>query len=167
MAWNELDLAQRRWSIPRGRTKNGQPHEVPLSDAAVSILAGVPRRLGRQLLFGEAGGPFQGWSKAKASLDSRIAHAGEPVLSWHLHDIRRTVATRMAEIGVLPHVVEAVLNHISGHKAGVAGIYNRAIYSSEKNQALALWAECLGLVLMKHSLEDHMISPELNEAGIG
>jgi len=57
-----------------------------------------------------------------------------------LHDLRRTVATRMADIGVLPHVIEAVLNHISGHKAGVAGVYNRSQYGPEKRQALDLWA---------------------------
>ena len=58
---------------------------------------------------------------------------------WRLHDIRRTVATRMADLGVQPHVIEAVLNHISGHKAGVAGVYNRATYAAEKRQALDLW----------------------------
>jgi integrase len=58
-----------------------------------------------------------------------------------LHDIRRTVATRLAELGVQPHVIEAVLNHVSGHKAGVAGIYNRALYAAEKRQALNLWSE--------------------------
>jgi hypothetical protein len=59
---------------------------------------------------------------------------------WRLHDVRRTVATGMASLGVQPHVVEAVLNHISGHKAGVAGIYNRAQYLPERRQALDLWA---------------------------
>ena len=62
------------------------------------------------------------------------------LVPWRLHDIRRTVATRMAELGVLPHVVEAVMNHISGHKAGVAGVYNRATYAAEKRAALNLWA---------------------------
>jgi integrase len=140
MAWNELDLAQQRWNVPRDRTKNGQPHEVPLSEAAVTILESVPRRAGRQLVFGEAGGSFQGWSKAKAGLDRRIVQTGEQVMSWRLHDIRRTVATRMAELEVLPHVIEAVLNHISGHRAGVAGIYNRALYSAEKRKALETWS---------------------------
>jgi hypothetical protein len=60
---------------------------------------------------------------------------------WRLHDIRRTVATRLGDIGVLPHVVEAILNHVSGHKAGVAGVYNRASYVAEKRMALDLWAE--------------------------
>ena len=47
----------------------------------------------------------------------------------------------MAELGVQPHIIEAVLNHISGHKRGVAGIYNRATYDKEKREALNLWAE--------------------------
>jgi hypothetical protein len=59
---------------------------------------------------------------------------------WRLHDIRRTVAKRLGDQGVLPHVVEAILNHISGHRAGVAGFYNRAIYSAEKCDALNRWA---------------------------
>jgi len=60
---------------------------------------------------------------------------------WRVHDIRRTVATRMADLGVQPHVIEAVLNHQSGHRAGVAGIYNRSRYEREVRAALALWAD--------------------------
>ena len=53
----------------------------------------------------------------------------------------------MAGIGVQPHIIEAVLNHISGHKSGVAGIYNRATYDKEKREALNLWAEHLLAVI--------------------
>jgi hypothetical protein len=71
----------------------------------------------------------------------REQHATSPNLKpWRVHDIRRTVATRLGDIGVLPHVVEAILNHVSGHKAGVAGIYNRAAYAAEKRDALEKWA---------------------------
>ena len=63
------------------------------------------------------------------------------VPEWRLHDLRRrTVATGMAELGIQPHIVEAVLNHISGAKAGVAGTYNRAAYAAEKKAALERWA---------------------------
>ena len=72
-----------------------------------------------------------GWSMAKTALDKRL-----PIKPWRLHDLRRTAATRMGDVGVLPHVVEAVLNHISGHRKGVAGIYNRAAYAAEKRAAL-------------------------------
>jgi integrase len=78
--------------------------------------------------------------KAQPKLDARITATHGKLPRWTPHDLRRTAATRMAELGVQPHVIEAVLNHVSGHKAGVAGIYNRATYDKEKRLALNLWA---------------------------
>lgn len=150
MAWSELDLDRGLWTIPRERTKNSLPHEVPLSNAALEILRGIPRREEREFVFGEGQGGFSGWSKSKARLDARIAKMGVVVRPWRLHDLRRTVATRLGELGILPHVVEAILNHISGHKAGVAGIYNRATYAKEKREALNRWADYI-LVLKETS----------------
>jgi integrase len=143
MRWEEISLEQAIWSIPRERTKNGLPHDVPLSDAALEILRSAPHRDGRSFVFGDGVGGFQGWSSAKSALDSRIAKTGMRVRPWRLHDLRRTAATRLGELGTLPHVVEAILNHISGHKAGVAGVYNRATYAKEKRSALNAWAEHL------------------------
>jgi integrase len=140
MTWAELNLDQGLWTIPRERTKNGVPHEVPLSDAALRILRGVPPQAERAFVFGEGRGGFSGWSKSKVRLDARITKSGTLIRPWRLHDLRRTVATRMADSGTLPHVIEAILNHISGHKAGVAGTYNRALYSAEKHEALERWA---------------------------
>jgi integrase len=140
-SWAEIELARARWSIPGERTKNRLPHDVPLSPAAIAILSSIPSSFLAGQLFGEGRGTFQGWSKAKAALDRRIVRAGIQIAPWRLHDIRRTVATRMAELGVLPHIIEAVLNHISGHKGGVAGIYNRALYTAEKQKALCVWAD--------------------------
>src|SRR5215213_8622615 len=77
---------------------------------------------------------------------------------WRLHNIRRTVATRLAELGVQPHVIEAVLNHVSGHKAGVAGIYNRALYAAEKRQALDLWSEHVRAVVVVERTEPKVVS---------
>jgi integrase len=138
----EIDLKARKWSIPGERTKNGKPHDVPLSDAAIDILKPAIKRaedLGHELVFGVRGERgFKGWGKAKLALDRRIA--ASEAKPWRLHDLRRTLATRMGDLGVLPHVVEAVINHISGQKAGVAGIYNRALYWPERRQALDLWA---------------------------
>ncbi len=141
MTWAEVDLDGATWRIGGERTKNSRPHEVPLAQPASQVLGVRSRRDGRALVFGSRG-PFSGWSKAKAALDARIsaARAGEVLLPWRLHDIRRTVATRLADLGVLPHVVEAILNHASGHKAGVAGVYNRSAYAAEKQSALDLWA---------------------------
>ena len=145
--WRELRLADGVWSIDASRTKNGLAHDVPLSAPAIAILQELERRDGRVLVFGEGAGPFQGWSNAKSALDARVQRAlgeihgdGFALKVWRLHDIRRTVATRMADLGVQPHVIEAVLNHVSGHKAGVAGVYNRASYAAEKRAALDLWA---------------------------
>ncbi|SEP22406.1 Phage integrase family protein [Methylobacterium sp. UNC300MFChir4.1] len=140
MRETELDLAAAVWTIPAERTKNGLVHEVPLSRPALDILGAHPRTEGRSLLFGYGVGAFSGWSNSKERMDKRIAASGLAMAPWRLHDLRRTAATGMASIGVLPHVVEAVLNHISGSKAGVAGIYNRATYAREKREALDLWA---------------------------
>lgn len=147
MAWAELDLAGESWRIPAERAKNGRAHVVPLSAPALAILRARAPGKGSPLVFGSREGGFSGWSKAKAALDARMAaelreaHGADAKLaSWRLHDLRRTAATRMAEGGVLPHVVEAVLNHVSGHKAGVAGVYNLASYATEKQAALNLWA---------------------------
>src|SRR6202012_4524536 len=122
--------------------------------SALEVIEHCPRRDGRDLVFGDGTGPFSGWSKAKAGLDAAIMEARKKQLGgkasalvpWRLHDLRRTAATRMADLGVQPHVIEAVLNHVSGHKGGIAGIYNRALYTAEKAQALALWDDHLAAV---------------------
>jgi hypothetical protein len=81
------------------------------------------------------------WSYGKRLLDASLAAAGVKLESWTQHDLRRSVATGMAELGVAPHIVEEILNHVSWHKSGVAGIYNRATYEKEKRAALIMWAD--------------------------
>jgi len=137
LKWSEIggDLI----SLPAERVKNGRAHTIPLATPARAIL-GRQRFANRAHVFGRGQGGFSGWSRCKAALDKSIAAPLEP---WTLHDLRRTAATRMADIGIQPHVIEAVLNHVSGHKAGVAGIYNRASYEPEKRAALDRWAENL------------------------
>jgi integrase len=126
------------------RTKNRRHHIVPLASPALEIIARQPRRKGRDLIFGYGEGAFSGWSDCKAALDARLVagrgRKAKPTPEWRLHDLRRTVATGMAELGVLPHIIEAVLNHVSGHRAGVAGVYNRARYESETREAFQRWA---------------------------
>jgi integrase len=158
MTWGEIDTRmpdKASWSLSGERTKNRRAHDVPLSSAALAVLAGIHRRNDRALVFGTGAGGFSGWSKGKAALDARIAAnrakaAGRPkpttadaLAPWRLHDLRRSVVTHMAEIGIQPHVIEAVVNHISGHKGGVAGVYNRATYAVEKRTALERWAAWL------------------------
>jgi integrase len=132
LRWNEVHDEQ--IVLPAERTKNRRAHIIPLSDVAKKMIP--PRRADRKFVFGRHDTGFQGWSHCKAALDQRAK-----LEHWAVHDLRRTVATRMAELGVQPHIVEAVLNHVSGHKGGVAGIYNRATYDKEKREALNVWAE--------------------------
>jgi integrase len=134
ITWDEIEDGV--WTIPADRTKNGRAHALPLMSMATDIIKSVPNVVGRAQLFGTRGTGFGGWSRCKEDLDKRCG-----VADWRLHDIRRTVATRMADLGVLPHVIEAALNHYSGHRAGVAGVYNKSPYEREVRAALALWED--------------------------
>ena len=131
LRWSEIDEETRMIALPGERTKNGRTHHVPLSKLAMEIIDSIPRRINRDLVFGEGKGGFSGWSKAKAALDVQFG-----LKPWRLHDLRRTASTRMADAGVQPHIIETVINHVSGHKAGVAGVYNRSTYENEKRDAL-------------------------------
>jgi integrase len=126
-----------QWLIPGERTKNHRAHVVPLPVLARDLIDSVKRIEGCPYMFSTTGrSPVSGWSKLKDRLDAAM----KPATPWVLHDLRRTAATGMAEIGIAPHIVEAVLNHISGARAGVAGTYNRAAYAPEKKAALERWA---------------------------
>jgi len=139
MRWSEIDMDMGTWTLPAARSKNKRAHTLPLPQMALDIIAAIPRMVGRDQLFGQrAARGFTHWGQGKQALDQRLAgKAGQ----WRLHDLRRTCATRMADIGVQPHIIEAVLNHYGGHRAGVAGVYNRSPYEREMKAALALWAE--------------------------
>ena len=130
------DLAKAQIVLPASRVKNGREHSVPLSTQALAILKGLPRRNSTEYLFGKRG--FNDWDYAKKQLDQRAG-----IAPWRLHDLRRSAATGMAELGVQPHHIEAVLNHQSGHKQGIAGTYNRAKYADEMRSALQRWADHL------------------------
>jgi len=150
LAWREIDAEARTWTLPAARAKNHREHMVPLSEPALSILEArreTQRTLGTapKLAFTTTGTtPFSGFSRAKALLDKRIAKAKPDMEPWRLHDLRRSVATHMAEeLRIAPHVIEAALNHVSGTKSGVAGIYNRALHLDERRVALDTWADYL------------------------
>jgi len=145
LRWSEIDRSAAVIDLSEERTKNRRRHLVPLSPQALAIIESIPARLGRDLLFGEGVGGFSGWLRANEALDKRInaarAAAGKkPVAEWTLHDIRRSVVTALNDRGIAhPHIVEAVVNHQSGHKASVAGRYNHAAYAAEKRAALNAW----------------------------
>jgi integrase len=137
LRWSEIDLDKGEIMVPAERTKNSRSLVIPLAPVVAAMLEDLSPRPEREFVFGEGKGGFSGWSKSKARLDAR-AKIETP---WTLHDLRRTLSTRMHEIGIQPHIVEAVLNHASGHKGGVAGRYNHALYANEKRRALNLWGE--------------------------
>jgi integrase len=132
MAWNEIDLEQKLWTLPRERVKNKRSHTVPLSAAAIGVIKAVPVKAG--LLFSLNQRRFS-WHRAKSRLDEVSG-----VQDWHLHDIRRTVASGMAKLGINLPVIERVLNHVSGSFAGIVGVYQHHSFADEKRVALDAWA---------------------------
>jgi integrase len=138
MRWSELDLDAGTWTLPRQRAKNDREHKIALPPTAIEIIKSVPQT-NRDHLFGDrADDGFTSWSRFKRELDRRLAGR---VKLWRIHDLRRTVATGMADIGIEPHHIEAALNHYSGHRRGVAGVYNRSTYERAVKAALVRWSE--------------------------
>jgi integrase len=140
LTWQEIDFERGLIVLPASRTKNKREHIVPMSGPVRAILDARTHIYGRDLVFGVRGIGRFGFGKYKRRLDQVLA--GAVTKKWIVHDLRRTVATGMADrLGIQPHIVEAILNHQSGHKGGVAGVYNRATYAAEKKQALERWAD--------------------------
>jgi integrase len=134
MAWGEVSGDWSTWTIPAARAKNGATHVVPLSVQARAVLSQTKPNESGSLVFPSHRGSFNGFGKAKARLDEVSG-----VVDWRLHDLRRTVATGLQRLGVRLEVTEAVLNHVSGSRAGIVGIYQRHDYGAEKRDALAAW----------------------------
>jgi integrase len=144
MRWEEVNLDAGTWSLPGARTKNGQPHLVPLTAEAVTLLRTVRHRKGAEFVFeGPRKTAMSGFGKMKARLDAALAQAAErtdrKAAPWVLHDLRRTVATGLQRLGVRLEVTEAVLNHVSGSRSGIVGVYQRHGWEVEKTAALRAW----------------------------
>ena len=151
MKWDELDLAQQRWTIPKSRTKNAKQHIVHLSDQSMAVLKRAEKK--QPLVFSALGTtPFQEFSRAKRRLDELSGVTG-----WRLHDLRRTCVSGMARLGIAPHVADKILNHQAGTISGVAAVYQRHEFHSERRQALSLWGAHVGGILneghRKHQIE--------------
>lgn len=162
MRWSEIDLGQAMWTIPAERAKNGCAHHVPLSPAAAEIIRSLPRLDSSDLVFTTTGRtPISGWTRAKARIDAAVealmmeeaVAAGrdatriKPMAGWRFHDIRRSVTTGLAAMGVAPHVADRILNHVQGTIRGVAAVYNRHQYLEERQAALIAWAERLKVIV--------------------
>ena len=155
MAWAEIAPDHSAWTLPAERSKNGVEHIVPLSSQMRAHLeafeakqkeadaktkakgkeaADADEGKAGDLVFPGRDGPFNGFGKAKAALDEACG-----VKNWRLHDLRRTFATGLQKLSVRLEVTEAVLNHLSGSRAGIVGIYQRHDYAAEKRAALEAW----------------------------
>jgi integrase len=138
MRWSQIDFDAKTWLIPAELSKNGRPHLVPLSTPVIDLLKTMPR-LHQDVLFparGSTSAVISGFTRAKLRLDRTSG-----VADWTLHDLRRTTATHLGKLGTAPHVIERVLNHVSGSFSGVAGVYNRHPYFEEMRDALQRWAD--------------------------
>jgi integrase len=150
MTWAELSDDLSTWTIPASRAKNGATHIVPLSAPAQDLLRAAPR-LG-ELVFPGLRGPFNGFSKAKAALDAKSG-----MTNWRLHDLRRTAATGLQRLGVRLEVTEQVLNHVSGSRAGIVGIYQRHDFANEKRAALEAWGEHVEAIVEGRTPESNVL----------
>jgi integrase len=141
--WAEFDLKAATWTIPPERAKNGVEHTVPLSAAALAVVGATPRIKGASKVFPSRSdgnkGP-SGFSKFMTRFRERIEkELGHAVEDWRLHDIRRTLATGLQRLGTRIEVTEAVLNHVSGSRSGIVGVYQRHEFADEKRHALEAW----------------------------
>jgi integrase len=166
MTWSEIDRAQGLWTLTRERTKADRAHEIPLSELAMSIIEECPK-LGNFVFSsgrtsparaGQASsaGPLVGWGKAKANLDKLALAKAQAIATergedapgafaaWHLHDLRRSMATGLARLGVDRVVIAKVLNHAESE---VTAIYDRHRYDAEKRRALDLWGKRLAAIV--------------------
>ena len=138
MRWSEINQAERVWTLPPQRVKNGRTFTVPLSSQTFNIVVSTPRFAGCDFVFtAEGRRPVGGFTHVKRKLDRRAKIAK----GWRLHDLRRTCASGMQRLGVPVEVIEACLNHRSGTFRGIVGVYQRHDYLDERRTALQRWAD--------------------------
>jgi integrase len=154
MRWPETDLKAKLWTIPAERMKGAHPHLVPLSEAAIDLLNSLPRFKGDYVFTTTAGQrPISGFGKGKERVDEKAAEEGAALAGWRLHDLRRTVRTRLSELKVPDLVAELVIAH---QKPGLHKVYDQHAYLDEKRDALDAWARRLHLILQ--SPQDNVVS---------
>jgi integrase len=149
MSWSELDLDAGIWFLPGARTKNKRDHRIPLSRQAIDLLdrlgiAAIKAGFGYEdgdLVFSTTGHSApSGFSKAKKALDTKMrAILRTRFKDWRIHDLRRTCATGMENLGIDTRVVETALNHVSGTKAGIVGVYQRSDHRDAVAAAFRAW----------------------------
>ncbi len=177
MQWAEIDLDAATWRIPKERSKNGKAHEVDLSPQALEVLQSL-KRLG-PVVFPARKAParkhvdttpadlraVRGFSATKRALDAAIEAdrlkerpKAEALAAWRIHDLRRTTATGLAGMGFAPHIIERVLNHISGTQSGLVGVYQRHDYRAERKAALTAWGARVDAIITGKPLASNVQS---------
>jgi integrase len=152
MAWREIDLEAKTWTLPAVRAKNGVEHQIPLSDLAVEILKALPRIDGSDFVLTISGqNAMRGFSAIKRRLDSLMP---PDMPAWVFHDLRRTFASGLARLGINLPVIEKLLNHVSGSFAGIVGVYQRHSYDAEKRAAMAAWARHLEAIVTGEAVDN-------------
>ena len=142
LRWAELDEKSRTWTIPGSRTKNKKAHIVHLSEPAWRV---IPQRSNGEFVFESSHRThFQNFGQAKPELDRRSGVTG-----WRLHDLRRTIVSGMARLGVPPHVADKILNHQAGTISGVAAVYQRHDFLLERKEALDRWGAHVEQILQR------------------
>jgi integrase len=151
MKWSELESLKKGEGmlfLPKERVKNGYAHKVPLSDPAIKLIKSMPVVSDEYVFSTDGINPSSVFSKEKKKVEKRCEEIcdekgfkglfNEP---WRVHDLRRTAATHMAEMGVSIDVVELILNHRSGVRSGIVAVYNRSELMADRRRALAMWAD--------------------------
>lgn len=150
--WGEIDLDAGHWTIPAARAKNARQHVVHLTDTLLVELRGLARPTKGDLVFGlPSGKPITAFSAIKRFIDAAMAaeHAERAEVvgridphgcGWTFHDFRRTGVSQLAGLGFQPHVVDRLLNHVQGAIQGVAAVYQRAEFLTERKAALETWS---------------------------
>jgi integrase len=150
---SEINLEAALWTLPGVRTKNGLEHRIPLCGEALAITeeayAAADEDEAHAPLFARVDKPIESNAVAQAVRKNlQVLEEG-----WTPHDIRRTVATGLGAAGIPPHIIECVLNHVSGFRGGVAGLYKRHGYEQEIRRALNVWeVELLAILSQKESV---------------
>ncbi len=162
MLWTELEGLQGpapQWRMSPARTKNGREHTVPLPLPIAADLGALPRvgRLPTYCITTTGTSPVSGYSRAKEQIDRHVLsllrreaekrgddpNEVQPLPAWRFHDLRRTAASGMPRLGIQIHVIERLLNHVSGTFGGIVGVYQKHDFADEKRNALDLWTRHL------------------------
>jgi integrase len=145
LKWDELDEKTRTWTIPGSRTKNKKAHIVHLSEPAwkvIEVCSGTPYVFGT-----ETGHRYQSFGREKRALDEICG-----IVGWRHHDLRRTIVSGMARLGIPPHVADKILNHQAGTISGVAAVYQRHDFLAEREEALDRWGAHVDKIIQDFGL---------------